>query len=107
LIQLGLDGLKRVLENQGFTISAKVQKEIDDYEINNNPILLFLKEDVKIINEPTKDVYRHYTEFCIANSFTPMSNIEFSKVLRKKLGLDIIDKTINRKKYRIFALKGA
>lgn len=107
LIQVGLDGLKRVLENQGFTISMRVQKEIDDYEISNNPILLFLKDtSIKIINEPTSTVYRKYTEFCIANSFSPMSNIEFSKVIRKKLGLDIMDKTISGKKYRIFILKG-
>ena len=31
LIQVGLDGLKRVLENRGFTISLKVQKEIDEF----------------------------------------------------------------------------
>lgn len=103
LIQVGLDGLKRVLENRGFTISLKVQKEIDEYELNNNPILLFLKDDdLKIINEPTSNVYRKYTEFCIANCFTPMSNIEFSKVIRKRFDLDIVNKTINGKKYRIF-----
>lgn len=106
LIQVGLDGLRRVLKNQGFTISEKVQKELDEYEINNNPILLFLKDEPKIINEPTNQVYKTYVEFCIANSFNPMSNIEFSKVLRKRLGLDIVDKVINRKKYRIFMRKG-
>jgi putative DNA primase/helicase len=106
LIQVGLDGLKRVLHNQGFTISAKVQKELDEYEISNNPILLFLKEDNKVINEPTNQVYRKYVEFCISNSFNPMSNIEFSKIIRKKLGLDIVNKTIGGKKYRIFIRKG-
>ena len=106
LIQVGLDGLKRVLHNQGFTISSKVQKELDEYEISNNPILLFLKEDNKVVNEPTNQVYRKYVEFCISNSFNPMSNIEFSKIIRKKLGLDIINKTIGGKKYRIFIRKG-
>lgn len=106
LIQVGLDGLKRVLHNQGFTISSKVQKELDEYEISNNPILLFLKEDNKVINEPTNQVYRKYVEFCISNSFNPMSNIEFSKIIRKKLGLDIVNKTIGGKKYRIFIRKG-
>ncbi len=106
LIQVGLDGLKRVLHNQGFTISSKVQKELDEYEISNNPILLFLKEDNKVINEPTNQVYKKYVEFCISNSFNPMSNIEFSKIIRKKLGLNIVNKTINGKKYRIFIKKG-
>ena len=106
LIQVGLDGLKRVLNNQGFTISSKVQKELDEYEVNNNPILLFLKEENKVINEPTNQVYKKYVEFCISNSFNPMSNIEFSKIIRKKLGLDIVNKTIGGKKYRIFIRKG-
>lgn len=108
LIQVGLDGLKRVLENQGFTISMRVQKEIDEYEINNNPILLFLKDtSIKVLNEPTSAVYKKYTEFCIANSFSPMSNIEFSKVVRKKFDLDITNKTISGKKYRIFVKGGS
>lgn len=106
LIQVGIDGLKRVLKNQSFTISAKVQKELDEYEINNNPILLFLKDAPKIINEPTNQVYKKYVEFCISNSFNPMSNIEFSKVLRKRLGLDIVDRSISGKKYRIFMKRG-
>lgn len=102
LILLGIKGLKRVLENQEFTKSEKVQKSIDEYKENNNPILLFFKEDVKIINEPTNQVYKKYNEFCLANSFTPMSNIEFSKQVKKHFDLDIISKSIKGKKYRIF-----
>lgn len=102
LIQLGIVGLKRVLKNQRFTISTKVEKSIKEYEENNNPILLFFNEDIKIENEPTRSVYMKYVEFCTANSFTPMSNIEFSKQVRKHFNFNIVDKTIKGKKYRIF-----
>lgn len=102
LICLGIEGLKRVLVNQQFTQSKKVEKSIEEYEENNNPILLFFKEDVKIENEPTSKIYLKYTEFCISNSFTPMSKIEFSKQVKKHLNFDITDKTIKGKKYRIF-----
>lgn len=105
LIQLGIDGLKRVLQNRSFTTSDKVQKELEEYEENNNPILLFFKEDPKIENEPTSTVYRQYNEFCLANSFTPMSNIEFSKQVKKRFNFDIINRTIKGKKYRIFIRK--
>lgn len=44
LINLGIVGLKRVLTNRAFTASAKVQKAMDEYEENNNPILGFFKE---------------------------------------------------------------
>lgn len=107
LIQLGIRGLKRVLENRAFTTCEKVQRELEEYEENNNPILLFFKDEPKIENEPTSDVYRKYNEFCLANSFTPMSNIEFSKQVKKRYGFDIINKTLNGKKYRIFIKKEA
>lgn len=107
LIQLGIKGLKRVLQNREFTTSQRVQKELREYEENNNPVLLFFKEisieDIE--NNPTKDVYKKYSEFCIANSFQPMSNIEFSKQVKKYYGVEIIDKTIKRVKYRIFVRK--
>lgn len=102
LIQLGIKGLKRVLENQAFTESERVKKSLKEYQETNNPILLFFKEDIKIVNEPTNEVYKKYNEFCLANSFTPMSNIEFSKQVKKHFGLDIKTKSINGKKYRIF-----
>ena len=102
LIQLGIEGLKRVLKNQKFTMSNKVEKSIKEYEENNNPILLFFNEDIRIENEPTNKVYMQYTEFCAANSFTPMSNIEFSKQVKKHFDFNIVDKTIRGKKHRIF-----
>lgn len=105
LIQLGIAGLKRVLANRKFTTSLKVEKEIEEYEENNNPILLFFKEEPKIENEPTNTVYRAYSEFCLANSFNPMSNIEFSKQVKKRFNFDIVNKTIKGKKYRIFVKK--
>lgn len=108
LILLGLKGLKRVLKNQGFTKSEKVAKSIEEYEEANNPILVFFKEvDVDdIVNEPTKEVYQKYNEFCLANSFTPMSNIEFSKQIKRFYDLDIVNKTVKGKKYRIFVKGG-
>lgn len=107
LIQLGLTGLKRVLKNQRFTTSERVQKELEEYEENNNPILLFFKEieEDEILNNPTKDAYKKYTEFCVSNSFQPMSNVEFSKQVKKHYDIDTTLKKIKGKPYRIFVRK--
>lgn len=104
MILLGVQGLKRVLENQAFTKSLKVENSLKEYEETNNPILIFFNEiDLnEIINEPTSEVYKKYNEFCLANSFTPMSNIEFSKQVKKRFNLEIINKTVKGRKYRIF-----
>ena len=104
LIVLGLRGLERVLENQAFTTSTKAQKELKEYEINNNPILLFFAEiDAdSVLNEPTSSVYRRYNDFCLSNNFTVMSQIEFSKQVKKYFNCDIKTKSVKGKKYRIF-----
>lgn len=109
LIKLGLKGLKRVLENRAFTVNKRVQKELTEYEENNNPILLFFKDleenEISIENEATKDVYKKYSEFCISNNFNPLSNIEFSRQVKKHYEFEIVNKTISGKKYRIFVKK--
>lgn len=105
LIVLGIKALKRILENKAFTKSAAVDIQLDEYEKNNHPILLFFEEEPKIENESTSSVYRKYHEFCIANNFNPMSNIEFSKQVKRHYGYEIVDKKIAGKKYRIFVKK--
>lgn len=85
LVQLGLKGLRRVLDNQGFTESRKVEENIREYEESNNPILLFFQdtEESDVIGRQTKFVYQRYAEFCIGNSYQQLSNIEFSKQVKK------------------------
>ncbi len=102
LIKIGIEGLKRILKNQKFTQSEKVEKALSEYEENNNPILLFFKDEPKIYDESTTAVYQKYYAFCVANNYTPMSNIEFSKQVRKFYDAEIINKTIKGKRFRVF-----
>jgi putative DNA primase/helicase len=108
LILLGLEGLKRVLTRYSFTESESVQQALTEYEENNNPILIFLKEIEleDVVNKSTRDVYSRYGMFCAENNFNPMSNVEFSKTIKRRFGLEIKDKKIGGKKYRVFAEKG-
>lgn len=106
LINLSIAGLKRVLLNRKFTGSTKVQKAMDEYEENNNPIIGFFREcedeEFQIENEPTNVVYKRYQEYCLANSLQPMSNIEFSKQVNRILNMRVENKWLNGKKHRIF-----
>ena len=105
LIQLGLNALKRVLTNAAFTTSSRVQGQLDEYEQNNNPIIGFIQEIGLdgIENELTKTVYRKYKEYCIANNFQALSNIEFSRQITKRCGFMVVDKWISRLgKCRVF-----
>lgn len=106
-IQLGIKALKRVLTDRKFTESEQVQRELEEFEENNNPILGFFKDTDKdeIENEPTNQVYQKYQEYCLANSLQPLSNGEFSKQVKRHFDFIIADKKINGKKYRIFVPK--
>lgn len=97
LIKLGIEGMKRIMLNNGFTNSSRVQKQLDEYEEENNPILAFISDTgVDMIeNEATSDVYKRYQVFCADNSMTPMSNIGFSKQINKRLGFTVIQKKLN------------
>lgn len=104
LIRLGIEGLKRVLQNQGFTESQKVKNEVDQFEKDNNPILQFLEivpED-EIIGEETKDVYARYDTFCHDNGFQHVAMQTFTKEIKKYLHCDRHDTRINGKKVIVF-----
>ena len=105
LIQLGLDGLKRVLNNSGFTICDKVQEELREYSENNNPIIGFLRDldvEVDILNQPTKDVYVRYKLYCADNGFNPMSAGEFTKYIKKAYELENPSVRVNGKVVRLY-----
>lgn len=104
LINLGIVGLKRILENQGFTVNKKVVDNIKEYEENNNPILLFFQEitEADVVGQATKYVYQKYAEFCLSNSFQQLSNIEFSKQVKKHYDCEIKVQAVNGKSSRVF-----
>lgn len=103
-IRIGVEGLQRVIINQGFTQSEKVQNQLNEYEEENNPIIAFIADcGVDAIeNEPTNEVYKRYQVFCAENSMQPMSNIVFSKQINKRLGFEVVHAKLNGQTRRIF-----
>ena len=106
LITLAVKGLKRVLKSNKFTISKKVQKELDDFEEINNPIIGFFNE-LNIddyVNEPTSKLYDDYREYCIRDGLEPLKKGNFSKQIKKHYNLNIEVKKIKGKSIRIYVL---
>ena len=105
LINIGLAGLSRVLDNQGFTESESVKACTKEYNETNNPVLLYFRDmDISsLLGVETKSIYRDYESFCIANNFQPMSSIEFSKTIKAHYNLEIKVKKIDGKSVRVFA----
>lgn len=108
LIALAVAGLKRVVgEGRRFTSSDRVDKQIAEYERENNPISGFIEEnDIDdIINNSTADVYAMYQVYCKEGNHTPLSKVVFSRQINERLGTDVVVKNIKGKSIRVFVLR--
>ena len=104
LIQLGIAGLKRVLENQCFTKSAKIQKQLDDFEENNNPVIAFFNEneDLEVENQTTDSIFQIYQSFCLSNNYKERTKREFSKEVMRVFNVETKVCRVNGKPQRVF-----
>lgn len=103
VLNLTLKALKRLLENKGFTKSKVVEKELQKYQEENNPIISFVtNEDVELERSVVGDVYLQYKVYCSENGFNPVSNISFSKQIKQLFGYATKQQKIDGKNKRIF-----
>jgi putative DNA primase/helicase len=104
LIANAIPALKSVLIEQEFTTCEKVKRNLEEFEITNNPILEFYEDlnENEYINEPIKAVYSKYNGFCISNNLQPMSAIEFQKQTKKQFDLVIKTVEVDKKKVRVY-----
>ena len=108
LIQLGLQGLKRVIQNNGFTQSKEVQNELDEFQMLNNPVLAFLRDtDIEqILNQPTKEVFRIYKIYCVENGYMELKQGNFTKEVNRRLKLEVKRVRIDGQLESIYVRKG-
>ena len=107
LIQLGIRGLKRVLENNSFSESDKVKLQLEEFEETNNPLIGFFKEnpELEVENQTNTSIYSLYTEYCLANNHHPLSKIAFSKQIKQRFNMEIVHKHVDGKTQRVFVRK--
>lgn len=106
LIKIGILGVMRVLANNAYTVSTKVQSELNEFEMENNPLLLFAQEFERkdFLNQSTGDMYRKYGVFCAENNVSPVSKISFSKQICSKYGLKVVSQRTADEVIRVFKL---
>jgi putative DNA primase/helicase len=104
LIKLGVSGLKRVLIDNRFTACTETQRELDDFEEANNPIIQYLHDTDKkdLINVPTREAYMAYNAYCTETGISALGHGEFTKQIKKYYGLIVADRKINGKRFRTF-----
>ena len=104
LIRLGVEGLKRVLRNRGFTESEKVKEQLEEYNELNNPITGFIKEygADNFIHKKTNDVYANYQIYCNENVMNPVGSIMFSRIICNTLRLETKVSRFDKRTLRTF-----
>lgn len=103
LILEGLKGLKSVLENKGFTISEKVDAELQEFDEMNNPILMYVQDySDDIVNNSTNEVYLSYTSYCRESGLNPLGKIQFCRQICTMLDCKSVVRKINGKSVRVF-----
>lgn len=108
LIMLGVQGLQRIIQNQGFTEPDIVTKELDDFEANNDSILAWLdnmKEsnedsirdvvDTMLVGRNFDDIYGEYEGFCV------MEGIKENMVTRRNFSKEICSRVDGLEKCRL------
>lgn len=104
LIQLGIAGLKRVLVDNCFTQSAKIQKQLDDFEENNNPVVAFFNEhdELEVENQTTDSIFQMYQSFCLSNNYVALSKREFNKQVGRIFNVETKPCKVDGKTQRVF-----
>lgn len=104
LINLGLKGLRRVLENNDFTRSECVELEIRAIEENNNPLITFLKTN-EIENQLVSDLYSKYVWWASNSGVQSMSKMTFVKLIESQYGYTVNSVTLDGKVIETFRRK--
>ena len=104
LIANAVPALRDVLIEQEFIHCDKVRRNLEEFEISNNPILEFFAEmdETDYLNEPVKVIYQKYNTFCLANNLQAMSAIEFQRQMKKEFNLVVKTIDFDCKKMRVY-----
>lgn len=106
-IKLGVEGLKRIISNKGFTKSEATEQATEEYSMMNNPIKGFFAEQEEdyIFRATVDEIYLAYQEYCrgIGVKLEQMeTKIGFGKSVTKMFKVESYQKKINGKNCRMY-----
>ena len=102
MIQLGLDGLWRVLENKGFTQCDKVDEMLTEFNMQNDPMLEWL-EDNECAGRPIEDCFMQYRVWCEQSGYSPVARGKFTRRVCTRQGVESIVKRVKGRVMRCFS----
>lgn len=99
LLNLAIKGVKRLLENNAFTIPSDVSKALNRYEVDNNNVLQWIEENAdNIVDRNVQEVFTDYCLYCSENHLVAFQLRKFNaEIMRRFSDLEVVNK--NNKNY--------
>lgn len=108
LLLLSIDGLKRVLKNKAFSETSRTIELVNEYHMENNPVLEFFKEvDFKedILNKTPISAYQKYITWSATLGVKPISQLKWTKEVCKMFDVKTKPVRIDGELMRVFIKK--
>lgn len=104
LIRVGVEGLKRIIENQGFSKSDATEQMAEEYDLMNNPIKGFFAEQEEgyIFRETVQDIFTRYQLYCNDCGIKPETKISFGKTVAEMFQVESKNTRVNGKQVRFY-----
>lgn len=104
LIKVGVEGLKRIIENQGFSRSDATEQMAEEYDLMNNPIKGFFAEQEEgyIFRETVQDIFTKYQLYCSDCGIKPETKISFGKTVAEMFQVESKNTRVNGKQVRFY-----
>lgn len=91
IFNFAVQGLDRLQRNKGFTTTAEQEKNIKELKELNNPLLVFIDDEIKVSAQGKlwnkEDIWRKYIKWCEDNRFHPRSSTSFWMSMRKHINV--------------------
>ena len=110
LTRLAMDGLKRLIKNGDFIKPQRTIDALNEFEKENDPILLFLDDEVDrsgIIGKSTQEVYDEFCLWCSKNGHKNIpAKINFSRRICQRLHIQARNEKIYGKQIKVYRNAG-
>lgn len=107
IINVGLEGLERVLQNRCFTMPAAARDELREYQELADPAREFFDslERDQIVGKATDEVYELYVGWAIKANVSPVSSMQFKRKLAKRFELGSKQVRVGDRRVRVYVRK--
>jgi hypothetical protein len=88
-----LDGLDRLLKNNGFSYDLDEHAVKDLYEKNSDSVSSFIFNKINTENDEgvitKRDTHKAYVSYCRSESLTPVNHIRFGREFKEQTGCGV------------------